>query len=73
MNEIQARAIPGVKCGKCLGRISEADNEFSRETQARVRPGHPWVPPSVCCACVIATIMAWPDEDDEDPRTRGKE
>ena len=51
-------------CGKCLGRISDEDNDFSRKVQAKLHPGAEWKPPRVCAACVLETIMSWPDGDE---------
>jgi hypothetical protein len=57
-------AIPGVRCGKCLGRITTEENEWSRRLQERLRPGEAFRPPKVCQACVLATIMAWKDDEE---------
>ena len=60
MNAVQSASIPGVRCGKCLGRISDEDNAWSRKMQAKLRPGAEWKPPRV-----LETIMSWPDGPEE--------
>ena len=64
MNAVQQNAIPGIRCGKCLGRISDENNANSRRMQARLYPGSEWKPPKVCDACVLETILNWPDEEE---------
>ena len=66
MNAVQQASIPGVRCGKCLGRISDEDNALSRKMQAQLHPGREWKPPRVCAECVLETILGWPDEPEED-------
>ena len=66
MNAVQQASIPGVRCGKCLGRISDEDNAWSRKMQATLHPGEEWKPPRVCGACVVETILSWPDGPEEE-------
>jgi len=63
MNAVQQASIPGVRCGQCLGRISDEDNSWSRKMQAHLRPAEEWKPPRVCASCVLETIMSWSDDD----------
>ncbi len=60
---VTSNAIPGVRCGKCLGRITQEENEVSRRLQAKHKPGENFSPPRVCAACIIETIMSWPDDE----------
>ena len=60
---VLSNAIPGVRCVRCLGRITEAENEWSRRLQTKLRPGESFRPPKVCQECVLATILSWPDTD----------
>jgi hypothetical protein len=71
MNAVQQASIPGVRCGKCLGRISDEDNDFSREAQAKVYPGREWRPPCMCGPCIVETILSWPDGPEEEEAEHG--
>jgi hypothetical protein len=55
----------GVNCTKCRGRISEADLRFKRELSEKLHPGEPFVPPKVCCECVLMAILSWKSKDEK--------
>lgn len=57
-NEIQARAIPGVRCGRCLGRIDAHAIDFKRKLHDRLHAGEPFVPPRLCTECWHAEVLS---------------
>lgn len=56
-NQVRRLAIPGVRCGKCLGRIDAGSVEMKRKLHDKLRPGQPFVPPSLCSECWLGAIL----------------
>jgi hypothetical protein len=63
-NQVRSLAIPGVRCGKCLGRIDSGANEMKRKLHARLRPTESYVPPSLCSECWHGAVLALCEETD---------
>jgi hypothetical protein len=59
-------AIPGVRCGKCLGRIDEHSIEFKRRLHERLHKGETFVPPSLCSECWHAAVLTLCDETEDE-------
>jgi hypothetical protein len=57
------QSIPGVRCGKCLGRIDAASIDTKRRIHDKVRPGEPFVPPRLCSECRMAALVALAEDD----------
>ena len=57
-NQMRALAIPGVRCGQCLGRIDEHAVAFKRRLHDRLHKGEPFVPPSLCSECWHGAVLA---------------
>jgi hypothetical protein len=56
-NQVRALAIPGVRCGECLGRIDAGADEMKRKLHDRLHPGEMYVPPSLCSECWYAALL----------------
>lgn len=60
---IKANAIPGVRCGSCLGRIDLGAIVLKRKIHAKlIASGHrpadeAFVPPSLCSECWLAALL----------------
>jgi hypothetical protein len=70
-NQVRQLAIPGVRCGKCLGRIGADAIEFKRKLHDRLHKVDPFVPPSLCLECWHGAVLMLCDEEDEAPEGKG--
>lgn len=65
-SEVRAHAIPGVRCGKCLGRIDQGSVDMKRRLHDRLRPGQPFVPPLLCSECWMGALLELCAESEKD-------
>jgi len=66
-NQVRALAIPGVRCGKCLGRIDEHAIEAKRKLHERLLAGEPFVPPLLCTECWLAAVHELCKDAEDEP------
>jgi hypothetical protein len=66
VNDVQTNSIPGVRCGKCLGRIDDGAIEMKRKLHDRLRPTEPFVMPRLCSECWFGAVLSLCAEDDDD-------
>lgn len=59
-------SIPGVRCGRCLGRIDAFAFESKRRVSEKLYPGRPVEPPRVCSECLWRMLLLTIASDDED-------
>jgi hypothetical protein len=64
--EIRARAVPGVRCGQCLGRIDDSATEMKRKLHDKLRPGQSFVPPVLCSDCWFGALLDLASEVSEE-------
>ena len=66
MNDVRANAIPGVRCGQCLGRIDQAAIDMAQRVHAKLaRPGAP-PPPRLCTECLFTAMLTLCIDDEEE-------
>ena len=63
--EVRADAVPGVRCGKCLGRVDQGSIDMKRRLHERLHPGQPFEHPRLCSECWLGAIMNLCNEDDD--------
>jgi ribosomal protein L34E len=61
---VRENAIPGVRCGKCLGRIDKAADDMKRKIHAKLRPNEPYVGPYLCSDCWLGTVLTFAASED---------
>jgi len=61
--DVQARAIPGIKCGRCLGRIDSLAIDTKRRLHDRLHPGEPFEMPVSCSECWFGAILKFCDDE----------
>ena len=63
--QVKACAIPGVRCGKCLGRIDQGAIDMKRKLHDKLHPADPFVPPKLCSECWMGALLSLCAEEDE--------
>ena len=65
-------AIPGVRCGKCLGRIDQHAIDTHRKIHEKLRPGVPYVGPRLCSECAWRAMLNLAASVDHEPEWQGE-
>jgi len=70
VSDVRTNAIPGVRCGKCLGRIDQAAIDMGQRIHAKLARAGAAPPPRLCTECLFtAMLMLCTDDDDEGTST----